>query len=70
MIHRTFHALYTPDLSSRSAHRIGRPLSGSWIQSHSGCEFLFPTDYDIGLLVLPTRMGVLEPSGNGLLLKF
>jgi hypothetical protein len=29
LIHRTIHALYTRDLSSRSAHRIGRLLSVS-----------------------------------------
>jgi hypothetical protein len=68
IIHRTIHALYTPDLSSRHAQRIGRLLSVSWMQSHSGYEFLFPSDSDIGLLVVPTGMGVLEPSGNGLYL--
>jgi hypothetical protein len=56
------HALFALDLSSRSAQRIGRLLIGSWMQSHCGCEFLFPADYDIGLLVVPTRMGVLKPS--------
>jgi hypothetical protein len=61
LIHRTVHALYTPDISSRSAHRIGRLLSDvSWMQSHSGCEFLFPTDSDTCLLVVPTGMGVLS----------
>jgi hypothetical protein len=54
VIHRTIHELYTPDLSSRSARRIGRLLSVSWMQSHSGCEFLFPIDFDTGLLVVPT----------------
>jgi hypothetical protein len=68
LTHRTIHALYTPDLSSRSAQRIGRLLSVSWMQSHSGCEFLFPTDSDTGLMVVPTRVGVLEPSCNGLYL--
>jgi hypothetical protein len=29
LIHRTVHALYTPDMSSRSAQRIGRLLSVS-----------------------------------------
>jgi hypothetical protein len=66
LIHRTVHALYTPDVSSRSAQRIGRLLSVSWMQSHSGCEFIFSIDSDTGLLVVPTRMGVLEPSGSGL----
>jgi hypothetical protein len=68
IIHRMIHALYTPDLSSRYAQHIGRLLSASWVQSRSGCEFLFPTDSDIGLLVVPTGMVVLEPSGNGLYL--
>jgi hypothetical protein len=68
LIHRTVHAMYTPNMSSRSAQRIGRLLSVNWMQSHSGCDFLFPTDFDIGLLVVPTRMGVLELSGNGLYL--
>jgi hypothetical protein len=53
-IHRTIHALYTPDLSSRSAHGIGRLNSVDWVQSHNGCEFLFPTDFDTRLLVVPT----------------
>jgi hypothetical protein len=38
------------------------------MQSHSGCEFLFPTDSDKGMIMVPTCMGVLEPSGNGLYL--
>jgi hypothetical protein len=38
------------------------------MQSHCGCEFLFPTDSEIGLLVVPTGMGVLKPFGNGLYL--
>jgi hypothetical protein len=38
------------------------------MQFHSGCEYLFPTDSDTGLLVVPTGMDVLEPSGNGLYL--
>jgi hypothetical protein len=41
IIHQTIHALFTPDLSSRSAQRIGRLLNVSWMQSHYGCEFLF-----------------------------
>jgi hypothetical protein len=36
------------------------------MQSHCGCEFLLPTNSDIALLVFPTGMGVLKPSGNGL----
>jgi hypothetical protein len=69
IIHRTIHALFTPDLSSRSAQRIGRLFGISWMQTHCGCEILFPIDYDIGLLVVPTGMGVLKPSGNGLYLR-
>jgi hypothetical protein len=60
--------MYTPDLSSRYAQRIGRLLSVTWMKSHSGCEFLFPNDSDTCLLVVPAGMGVLEPSGNGLYL--
>jgi hypothetical protein len=66
LIHRTVYALYTPDLSSRSARRIGRLISVSWMQTHSGCEFIFPSNSGIGMLLVPTCMGVLEPSGNGL----
>jgi hypothetical protein len=54
LIHRTVHVLYTHDLSSRSTQRIGRLLGVSWTQPHSGCEFIFPTDSDIGLIVVPT----------------
>jgi hypothetical protein len=36
------------------------------MQAHNGCEFLFPTDSDIGFLMVPTRMGVLKPSSNDL----
>jgi hypothetical protein len=68
LIHRTVHALYTPDLSSRSTQRIGRLLSVSWMQSHSGCEFISPSNSDTGLIVVSTGMGVLKPSGNGLYL--
>jgi hypothetical protein len=35
------------------------------MQTHSGCEFIFPSDSGTGMLVVPTGMGVLEPSGNG-----
>jgi hypothetical protein len=66
IIHCADHALYTYDLSSRSTQRIGRLLSVSWMQSHTDCEFIFPTDADIGLIVVPTGIGVLKPSGNGL----
>jgi hypothetical protein len=58
----------TPDISFRFAQRIGRLLSVNWMQSHSGCEFLSLTDFELGLLVVPTGMGVLGPSGNGLYL--
>jgi hypothetical protein len=51
---RTIHATYTPDLSSRYAQRIGRPLSASWMQSHSGCEIVFLANFGTGLLVVPT----------------
>jgi hypothetical protein len=54
IIHRTVHALYTPDLPSRHAQHIGRLLIVSWMQSHSGCEIIFPTDADTGLIVVPT----------------
>jgi hypothetical protein len=54
-IYRTIHALYTPDLSPRSAKKHnGRLLNVSWMQSHSGCEFIFPTDSDIDLFMVPT----------------
>jgi hypothetical protein len=49
-------------------HIIGRLLIVSLMQTHSGCEFIFPFDSDTGVLVVPTGMGVLEPSGNGLYL--
>jgi hypothetical protein len=42
LIHRTVHAMYTPHLSYRFTQCIGRLLSASWMQSHSGCEFYFP----------------------------
>jgi hypothetical protein len=67
-IHRKVHALYTPDLSSRFAQRIGCLLSVSWMQSHSGCEFVFPSYFNTSLIVVPTGMCVLKPSGNGLYL--
>jgi hypothetical protein len=54
IIHRTVHALYTPYLSSPCARRIGRLLNVSCMQSHSGCEFIFPTDSDTGLIIVPT----------------
>jgi hypothetical protein len=68
LAHRTVHALYTLDLSSRPARRIGRLLSVSWMQTHSACESIFVSECDTGLLVVHTGMGVLEPSGNGLYL--
>jgi hypothetical protein len=51
--HRTIHAMCTPDMSSRSAQRIGKLLSVSWMQTHSGYQFIFPTDSDTCLLVVP-----------------
>jgi hypothetical protein len=63
---RTFHALCTFDMSSRSAQRIGRFLSVSWIHTHSGCEFVFPNDFDTILFMVPAGKGVIKPSGNGL----
>jgi hypothetical protein len=53
-VFRSVHALYTPDLSSRSAQRISRLLSVSWMQKHSGCEFSFPTNTDSGMLLVST----------------
>jgi hypothetical protein len=67
-VFRHVHALYTPDLSSRSAQRMSRLLSVSWMQKHSGCEFSFPTNTDSGMLLVTTGMGMLIPSGNGLYL--
>jgi hypothetical protein len=68
LFHRTVYALDTPDLSSRSAQRIGRLLCVSCMQTHSGCEFIFPSNSYIDLLLVPTCMVVLEPPGNGLYL--
>jgi hypothetical protein len=63
---RTVHALYTPYMSSRIARRIGRLLHVNWMQTHSCCDFVFPADFDTRLLMVPTRMGMLTPSGHGL----
>jgi hypothetical protein len=50
-LRRTLHAIYTSDVSSRSAQHIDRHLSVDWMQSHTGfdlmqshtgCEFIFP----------------------------
>jgi hypothetical protein len=41
-IHRTNHALYTPGMTSCSTQHIGRLLNVSWMQTHCGCEFVFP----------------------------
>jgi hypothetical protein len=68
IIHRIVHAMYTPDLSSRSTQRISRLLGVRWMQSHCDCVFLFATSPHLGLLVVPTGMGVLKPSRNGLYL--
>jgi hypothetical protein len=51
-IHNTVHAMYTRDMSSRSAERIGRLLSVSWMQTHNGCQFGFLTDCDNRLLTM------------------
>jgi hypothetical protein len=67
-IHHTVDVLCTLDLSSRYAQRIGRLLSVSWMHSHPGCKFISPTDSVVGLLVVPTGMGVLKSAGNGLYL--
>jgi hypothetical protein len=50
----TIHASYTYDLTSRSSQQVGRLLSISWMQTHSGCEFPFPTQSNIGVLMVPT----------------
>jgi hypothetical protein len=56
LIHRAIHALYyAPDLSSRSAQRIGRLFSVSWMQSHSGFDLFFFTNSDTELLMVPTK---------------
>jgi hypothetical protein len=52
--HCNIHALCTPDLSARFAQRIARLVIVNWMQSHSGCELLFPSDSDIGMLLVPT----------------
>jgi hypothetical protein len=44
IIHRNVHSLYTLDLPARFAQRIGRLLNVNWMQSHNGCEFIFPSD--------------------------
>jgi hypothetical protein len=48
------HVLNTHYLPSRSAQHIGYLHSVSWMQSHTGCEFIFPAYSDVGLLVVPT----------------
>jgi hypothetical protein len=53
-VFRQVRALYTPNLSSRSAHRISRLLSVAWMKKHSGCEFSFPTNFDSGMLLVTT----------------
>jgi hypothetical protein len=64
--YRIVHALYTPSLSSRSVQHIGRKLNVNDMQSNSGCEIIFPTDPNVVMLLVPTRLGLLQPSGNGL----
>jgi hypothetical protein len=51
VIHCTVHALHTPNIPSRSDQRTGRLLIVSWMQSHSGYQFVFLTDSNIGLLI-------------------
>jgi hypothetical protein len=68
IMHRIVHALYTPDRSSRYPQRIGRLLSVNSMQSHNGCGFNFSTDSQVGVLLVPTGIGVLKPPGNGLYL--
>jgi hypothetical protein len=41
------HARYTPNMKARVAQRTGRLPSVSKMQSHSGCEFIFPIDPEI-----------------------
>jgi hypothetical protein len=53
-IRRIVHAMYTLDMSSRSAHRIVCRLSVSWMHTHSGCEFIFPTHLELGQLMVST----------------
>jgi hypothetical protein len=50
-IHRTIHGLYSSELPSPSTQHIGRLLGVSWMQSHIGCDFLFPTNYNVGLVL-------------------
>jgi hypothetical protein len=66
IITRDLFTLFTPALIARSSQGISILLSVSWMQKHCGCEFSFPPATDIGLLIVPTGMGVLRPSGNGL----
>jgi hypothetical protein len=65
-IRRKVYALNTLDVPPRSAQPIGRLHIVSWMQTHNGCEIIFPTYYDVGMLMVPRGMGVLRPSGNGL----
>jgi hypothetical protein len=67
-VFRLVHALHTHDLTSRSAHHIGHVLIVSLMLKHSGCEFLFPTNSDSGMLLFTTEMGMPVPYGNGLYL--
>jgi hypothetical protein len=63
---RDIFALYIPDLITRSSHGINRLLKVGWMQQHRNCEIACPTGVDIGTFTVPTCMGVLKPSGNGL----
>jgi hypothetical protein len=35
------------------------------MKSNSGCEFVFPIDFDVGLPVVPRGLVVKKPPGNG-----
>jgi hypothetical protein len=58
--------MFTLDLITRSSQGISKLLSVSWLQKHCGCEISFPNDTDIGMLIVPTGMGVLKSIGNGM----
>jgi hypothetical protein len=67
-IYRTIRALYTPDMQTRSAQRIGRLLNVNWMQTHCDREYVCSTLSKTGMLMVPTGIDVLTPSGNGLYL--
>jgi hypothetical protein len=51
---RHVRALNTHGLSSRSAQKISRLQSVSWMPKHSGCELSFPTNSDNGMMLITT----------------